>query len=108
MLFDYKLPKFLGTLIDTHPKVFKEYVEVIIRTAESNYIMKLIDKKVTDSETCLNILMNSCRSDNSKKISLILSQLKVNEKYLIENVSDSQWGLICLGALGYIGNLKTA
>ena len=70
--------------------------------------MKLIDKKVIDNNACMDILMNNCRSDNSKKISLILSQLKVNEKYLIDNVSDSQWGLICIGALGYIGNLKTS
>lgn len=78
-----------------------------MRTAEGEYIFKLIDKKITDTKSCIEILQNNCRSENSKKISVILSKLNVDEKYLVNNISDNSWGLTCLGTLGYLGNLKT-
>lgn len=110
---EFKLPKFLGILIDIHPKAFKEYIDVIVKKAERYYILKLIEKKVTDSNTCVKILMETCtkeakftKIETSNNMSSIVSQL-VDERFLINNISDSQWGLICLGALGYIGGIKT-
>lgn len=48
-----------------------------------------------------------CKQENAKKISLILSKLKLSHKDLQANVSEEQWGLISLGALGYTGDIST-
>lgn len=92
-------------LLDVCPKAFHDYVELIVRTAEDKYIMKLIDMKITDGKTCLNILKGVAKPENAKKISLILYKMRISESELKKSVNEEQWGLISLGALGYVGNL---
>lgn len=78
-----------------------------MRTADDKYIVKLIDKKITDIPKCLSILKGVAKPENAKKISLILSKMKIDENNLKSSVNEEQWGLISLGALGYIGSLNT-
>lgn len=42
LLFEGKIPNYIDILLTMHPKVFKDYVELIVRTAESYYIKKLL------------------------------------------------------------------
>lgn len=56
LLFESKIPPFLDVLLETHPKAFKNHTELIVRTADSNYIMSLINKKIIDSDSCIKIL----------------------------------------------------
>ena len=47
LLFEGKIPQFIDILLDAYPKTFKDYVELIVRTADSYYIKKLISHKIT-------------------------------------------------------------
>ena len=43
----------------------------------------------------------------AKKISLILSEIGLDEKSLMKDVGEDQWGIISIGAIGYVGNEKS-
>lgn len=93
--------------MDKYPKCFQPYAESIIKTAEGPYIKKLIDSKVATPENCIAILKNIATPDNSKKFSVIISQIYPSKDKLLSEVNETRWGLVCLGALGYVGDLST-
>ena len=72
----------MSILLDTHPKAFNNYVELIVRTADSDYIIRMIERKITNSNNCIQILKGVAKPENAKKISLILSKLKIPVKDL--------------------------
>jgi hypothetical protein len=43
-----------------------------------------------------------------KNINLILAKIGANENDLKSQIDQSKWGIICLGTLGYVGNLSSA
>jgi hypothetical protein len=60
--------------------------------------------KIISIDDCIKILKNIATSENIKNLSLFLSKINPNAKSLLSAVNDSKWGLVNLGALGYIGN----
>ena len=87
-----------------YPAEFKQYAEILIRTADIEIINSLLQYKITDTKNCILVLKNNCKAEKAKKISQILGKLVSSDKDLIKDVDDSVWGRISLGALGYIGN----
>lgn len=77
MILDHKIPKFVHLLIDTHPKALNNFVELIVRTADIEHTIKLVNKKITDTKSTITILKSVAKPENSKNISIILSELKV-------------------------------
>lgn len=107
LLSEGKIPKFVEILMDKYPKCFQPFAEVIVKTAESFYIQKLIQKKISTPENCIIILKNIATAENSKKLSIILSQIYPAKDKLLNEINDTRWGLVCLGAVGYVGDLVT-
>lgn len=107
LLFEGKIPKFIDILLDAHPKAFTNYVELIVRTAENYYISKLLKYKITNVKMCIEILKGIAKPEVAKKISLILSEMGIDEKSLMKDVAEDQWGIISIGAIGYVGNEKS-
>lgn len=66
--------------MDTHPKAFKNFTELITRTADIKYIIKMVENKIEKKDVCIGILKTIAKSENSKNISIILGQLKLTEK----------------------------
>lgn len=67
----------------------------------------MIEKKIISEENTINILkVISVKEPNTTKLSTILSSICKLKKKLIEDINDTKWGQICLGALGYIGDLE--
>jgi hypothetical protein len=60
--------------------------------------------KIISTDDCVKILKNIATSENIKNLSLFLSKINPNTKSLLSAVNDSKWGLVNLGALGYVGN----
>lgn len=105
---EYKVPEFLSILIEKFPKSIKPYAESIVKSTQSAFIKQLIEKKIVNQSDCIKILKAIDREDSAKNISEILAQIGVVENELKTQVDESKWGLICLGALGYVGNLASA
>lgn len=109
MINDHKIPKYVDFLLEHHPKCFKNFTEIIVRTADVFYVVKLVEKKIIKKDECISILKVIAKPDNSKNISIILSKLIQSEKDLISFIGNNDhWGLICIGAIGYLGNEKTS
>ena len=53
------------------------------------------------------ILKNIATTENSKKLSIILSQIYPSKDKLLSEINETRWGLVCLGAVGYVGDLST-
>jgi len=54
-------------------------------------------------------LKSIARAENSKNISVILGKLDVSEGELVKFIGDKDyWGIICVGALGYVGKENTS
>lgn len=46
MINDHKIPKYVDFLLEHHPKCFKNFAEIIVRTTDAFYVVKLVDKKI--------------------------------------------------------------
>jgi len=46
MINDHKIPKYIELLLDSYPKAFKNYVELITRTADIKYVVKIVENKI--------------------------------------------------------------
>lgn len=66
-----------------------------------------MEKKIISAENCVNILKSIVTPENTKKLSLFFSKINPSKKELIAEIDDSKWGLVSLGALGYVGDLST-
>ena len=95
-------------IINLFPSSVKSYADVIIKSTESKYISLLIEKKIVNQGDCIHILKTIEREDSGKNISLILAKIGTSENDLKSQINESKWGLICLGALGYVGGLASA
>lgn len=107
LLMDGKIPKFLDILIERFPKSIISYSESITKIADDKYIEKMIEKKIISPDNCINILKSIANSDNSSKLSYILSRVSPSKDKLLSEVNETRWGIISLGALGYVGDLST-
>lgn len=67
----------------------------------------MIEKKIITPENTIVILKNMCTGENYKKLSIILSKIYTSKEKLLSEINETKWGLVCLGALGYIGDLST-
>lgn len=90
------------------PSLVKPYSEAIIKSTEVKYISLLIEKKIANQADCIHILKSIEREESTKNISLILAKIGASENELKSQINESKWGLICLGALGYVGSLASA
>ena len=48
--------------MDTHPKAFKNFTELIIRTTDIKYIVKMVENKIEKRDTSINILKSIAKS----------------------------------------------
>jgi hypothetical protein len=67
----------------------------------------MIEKKIINAPQCVEILKNIVTAENTKKLSLFFSKINNSPKSLIAEINESKWGLVSLGALGYVGDLST-
>lgn len=75
-----------------------------MKSTESHYITRLINKNILKINDCLIILKSIDKPDKYRKISKILGKIGTKEEDLAKSVDATLWGKTCLGALGYIGN----
>ncbi len=107
MIMDGKIPKYLNLIIENFPNSIKPFAEIIVKTGESDINLKMIQKKIISAPQCVEILKHIVTPENTKKLSLFFSKINNQAKSLIAEINDSKWGMVSLGSLGYVGNLKT-
>jgi hypothetical protein len=95
-------------LIVKFPASVKPYSESILKSTESKFIEMLVHNKIVSQADCIKVLKTIEREESAKNISLILAKIGASESDLKSQIDESKWGLICLGSLGYIGNLASS
>ena len=75
-----------------------------MKSTESHYITRLINKNILKINDCLTILKSIDKPDKYRKISKILGKIGTREDDLVKSIDPTLWGKTCLGAIGYIGN----
>lgn len=80
MINDHKIPKYVDILLESHSKVFKDFVQLITRTADVNYVVKMVNKNILNRNQCIETLKNIAKNQNSRNISIILSKLHLSEE----------------------------
>lgn len=84
MLNDGKIPKYMGILIENYPNSVKAYAEIVTKTGETHYILKMLEKKIINVENCVQILKSIATPDNAKKLSLIVSKINPKKESLLK------------------------
>lgn len=82
LLVEGKIPNFLHILIENYPKSVSGYAELIAKTGENEYNLKLIKNNIISLEKCIQILKTIANTENIKKLSLFYSQVNNNQKQL--------------------------
>jgi hypothetical protein len=87
MLSEGKIPKFFDVLIDHYPNCIQNYSELIVKSGESEYNFKLIEKKIISVEKCIHILKTIANAENIHKLGLFYSKVNQNVNSLFAEVN---------------------
>ncbi len=80
LIFEANIPSYVYILMERFPNEFKQYNELLIKTADIKIIENLTKFNIADQKACISVLKANAKPDKSKKISKILGTLAVTDK----------------------------